>query len=399
MKKNFRLVFGLFIFSFLFFLPFSSFAQTEEKVELSKEEAHRELKKFFFSLWKYELYGIKDFEKVSEYCGLGTDTARIFTLSLWAPNGRLIRVFEICSPEFSGLFDSFEYYNVYTDDGSWIDKLEFSEQNSFYVKRPVDFEGIEENLEQVINENLEIENNLDIVPVVLKNTANELRLFSYGEESFSVNVLNQNKCLVTSDKKRMTRKIYNDQLQLTKKETWDISKGFSNSKITKLEKFEYENGFTPVKNTIITDTQKTVLTFDEKGFVLNSKTFNKYVVNEKENWLLQNLTDLKYDDKGRIVEKSGVSYEYTDLGKLNNTSSVKEEFFYKIDDGQPDYNYYENNELKLKTEYSSVDDWISTMYFEKGFVVETYYKKGKKTMDMIYMNGVLRRKKLYEVDS
>ena len=197
----------------------------------------------------------------------------------------------------------------------------------------------------------------------------------------------------------MTRKIYNDQLQLTKKETWDISKGFSNSKITKLEKFEYENGFTPVKNTIITDTQKTVLTFDEKGFVLNSKTFNKYAVNEKENWLLQNLTDLKYDDKGRIVEKSGVSYEYTDLGKLNNTSSVKEEFFYKIDDGQPDYNYYENNELKLKTEYSSVDDWISTMYFEKGFVVETYYKKGKKTMDMIYMNGVLRRKKLYEVDS
>ena len=79
--------------------------------------------------------------------------------------------------------------------------------------------------------------------------------------------------------------------------------------------------------------------------------------------------------------------------------TIEEEFFYKIEDGQPDYNYYENNELKLKTEYSSVDDWISTMYFESGFVVETYYKKGKKTMDMIYMNGVLRRKKLYEVDS
>ena len=73
-----------------------------------------------------------------------------------------------------------------------------------------------------------------------------------------------------------------------------------------------------------------------------------------------------------------------------------EQFEYKIQDGSPDYFFYEDGKLRVSTIYSSTDSYITTMTFDGGFVVESYYENGRRKKDLLYLNGIVRSVQNYE---
>ncbi len=393
-KKTFFAVLFIFISQIAFYSQNSIFVKS----------TNNPIKKFFLSCWKYELSGVKDFETIENYCGISSAPARFMTLSIWNSDGRLIRLYEKISPEFAGYFDIFDYYDVSIDDGSWVNSLDFTEQNSFVVDRPVDFDSIEQGLKEIEDTRLiEVpsvieQENENIAERIFTNNLQMLRLYMYGEEILTSLSMNDKKVLVSADKKRMIRKIYDESMKLVKKETWNISAGFNESFIAKTEDFLYGQENKLIQNTITTNTEKHILSYNSNGLVSSSKNYSKKESQGKSDWILQSSTNWTYDDKNRILIKQTETYEY-EKERVINIQKARENYYYRIEDSSPDYYYFENDELKLKTEFSSSDDWITTMYFAEGFSVETYYKKSIKIKDYIYLNGILRRTKVYEMDS
>ena len=104
----------------------------------------------------------------------------------------------------------------------------------------------------------------------------------------------------------------------------------------------------------------------------------------------------KYSEAGKLLEKKSEEYTYNSKKVLVFTSIKKEVYEYKIEDGNPDYYYYENDDLRMQTLYSSAEDYVTTMIFDDNFVVESYYQAFKRKKDLFYVNGRLRRTKVYE---
>ena len=82
---------------------------------------------------------------------------------------------------------------------------------------------------------------------------------------------------------------------------------------------------------------------------------------------------------------------------MQSIDSKKEKYEYKIDDSTPDYYYYENDELRMKTEYATSSDYVTTTLFDGGFVIETYYENYTKKKEVFLLNGNVKRIKKYEL--
>ena len=119
---------------------------------------------------------------------------------------------------------------------------------------------------------------------------------------------------------------------------------------------------------------------------------------KKQKVVLKNRTTWEYNANGQISEKYFVEYNYKDENSTQITSrtSKKESYIYKIQDGSPDYFYYEDNILRMQTEYSGQNDYKTTSYFDGGFIVESYYENGMHKKDYYYLNGSLVRSRDYE---
>ena len=124
------------------------------------------------------------------------------------------------------------------------------------------------------------------------------------------------------------------------------------------------------------------------------KNNKKNVLDKGQNYVLTNKTVFKYNDSGKITEKTFIEYSYVKQKVFS--SSKKDVYEYKIKDGLPDYYFYENDILRMKTIYFESDSYITTLYFDNNFVVESVYKNGNHTKDLFYSNGTIIRQKKYE---
>ena len=148
------------------------------------------------------------------------------------------------------------------------------------------------------------------------------------------------------------------------------------------------------------DTAKIVSSFDENGLVIKSQ---KYVyINTGEDQKdkkeqIVNLTTWKYDDKNRILEEKATDYKYVE-GKYTGNLSKRQVFIYKNkeEDFPPDYEYYEDNVLRTKTEYTEKDKYMTLIVFDEENSVKTYYENHIKVKDVFITNGVEKRVKVYE---
>ena len=283
------------------------------------------------------------------------------------------------------------------------------------------------------------EEKIEVVPEKkIKNAENMLSMHSYGNEIFSIKERGNKRISITSFEKKLTRHYFDDKMRVIRKEIWDLNGGINGAHKTKTENFAYNGDSTIAeRSTTIEGDARYQQKYDEQGRIIERRNFmvlknadgsqqiggsssnnsthsassaNKTVAvaeanttsspspEQKRTVILKNRTTWKYNANGQIAEKYFVEYTYKDENstQIVSRNSKKEVFLYKIQDGPPDYSYYENNVLRMQTEYSGRDDYKTTSYFDDGFVVESFYEGGMHKRDYYYLNGSLVRSRDYE---
>lgn len=302
---------------------------------------------------------------------------------------------------------SYQDYDSSADDGNWIKEL-FADGKVFSVRAPEEYSAISEKLknseEKEISEiaGAVFKNSTETKAPVEKKYLNEdksLSLYSYDDEELSVQKTDGGSTIVKSNGKKAVRSYYDDKMRLLKKENWDISGGISSSKIMDSQEFKYSDGAKPFASTVVSENEKHEILYDQKGRVVSSKNYTFFKKDEKKagKFVLESKIEWKYSENGKILEKYFEEYSYDkNKSRVLGISSKKEQFEYKIQDGSPDYFFYEDGKLRVSTIYSSTDSYITTMTFDGGFVVESYYENGRRKKDLLYLNGIVRSVQNYE---
>lgn len=231
----------------------------------------------------------------------------------------------------------------------------------------------------------------------LLDSYNRLRLFEFEKEIFIPKTERKKRILIHSNEKTVTRTFYDKKYRLVKKEEWDMQNK-ADSKLLKVTEYEYtQDNKNPSLKKETVDNIKTETSYNQNGMPSEAKQF---LVEEKSSTLLVN-SKWKYDEKNRIIEE-----QISEYSKNTLVQSKKQKYFYnKVDKENekeepetfpPDYEYYENGLLKIKTVYEKKGTWKNQIFFDDSYSVSTYYVDNKKTKDVYIQNGTIRRSKSYE---
>lgn len=439
----------------VFAAGFTFLSCSQKKISFAKEGTP--VQEFVFQQAKYSRLGSCSIKNPEKYYYPKQLDNFFFRHTL--ENGENLYLIEKYYPQCKGIIDSSSFYPVECDNGKWIDNLidsieeerignELLEllENDDYIQSPIiqeidtakendtkrnsenqieisdnqttDNQKLQESIEsEKTDENLDdnknnenkddsnIENKInEDIPKIesvekrLLDSKNRLKRMEYNAEVFIPQKLGDKYVSVHFYGKLAVRTFYDSLYRIIKKETWSIS-NIKESKIEIQEEYKYHEKNTKPKERIIKSENKTVKDlFDENGRIIQNK--NYLIQEEKE--ILQFTTNWKYDKAGNVIQEENIENEY-DGENIIKTNIKKEKFIYKNqkksqteDEIPPDYEYYEDNILKIKTEYTDVENYVTKIFFEDDFVVTSYYENGKKIKDVYSVGGIVRREKKYE---
>lgn len=369
---------------------------------------------------RYEVTGVSNDENIKQYAGINKTAFLLMTLPKWTFYNGPVYIFELLDSSFTGEIDV-SYENPI--DKNYIEEFYAAKNNSSYdfsVKTPdllnSDLSKITED-DKILDDvkNLVESANSSSIERRIFDSEQNLSLFSFNDEILAIQKRDNKNILVSSDDKKTIRRFFDEKSRVYKKEIWDISGSFQNSYLKNEELYFYDEEKTvPSSATLLEENFKYKLTYNETGKVVASEKYEyipdtKAAENEQEtkksnvldkgdNYILRCKTNWKYNDEGKIIEKLFSEYEYKKVNKTKKTlaSTKKDVYEYKIKDGMPDYYYYENDILRMKTIYSNEDSYVTTFYFDGGFVVDSVYENATHTKDIFYSNGNIIRQKVYE---
>jgi len=353
-------------------------------------------------------------------------------------NGEFCYFIELYMPEIKGILDTSAFVWDAYDDGEWVEDLVFSLEEErlgteLYellentLEMPSPFEAEEsgadslnkeseeagEQTEEKAEENKKAsDSNLkeedpfakyEAIPEVepvesrILDAKNRLKIMEYNSEVFIPISKKNNSIMVHFYGERAVRYFYDNNYKLFKKEIWKIT-DIKNSKIETNDFYYYENPDGSLsKREIISDDYSTILEYDEKGNIKNTE--NYVIINEEKS--LRAKTSWLYDEKGRLISEEKIENQYEDNEYLK--SLVKKELYeYRpnTDTAEAEnllkYEYYENDQLKIQSLYSAPGSYSTTIHFERNYSVTSYYENNKKVRDVYYVDGIVRRSKLYE---
>ena len=207
--------------------------------------------------------------------------------------------------------------------------------------------------------------------------------------------------IIHSQNNSVTRNYYNQNFLLESSQKWEIepSKIQENQNPVSIENYFYDEKTSAV-------TKKEIITYDGELQNLQIIVYNdrkqisskeEYQIIDKKRNLIQK-NDLKYDKDGNIIQNEKTEYFYNqDFSVLTEQFSRK--YVYKIneDDFPPDFEYFENDVLKMRNKYSSQKgNYTSQVFFEDDFSVKTYYIDEKKVKEVYYSGESVLRVKNYD---
>lgn len=413
MKRIFK---SLFLILLIFFSIQNSFGQ----------DAKIDVYNFFIDILFFESKGISSRSDIRNFTGITKMPSIILGCTKWNDGCQCGSLFDYYLPEYAGFLDSFVAYNSVDADIKWINDFFDGTIKNFIVSRPKILDDSQKKINEIMiedqQENNQLETliesnkidtdleNVNIVERRLRNSNNMLSLYTYGDEVFKLQKTDDGYIKVISNKNKIKRQYYDEKMRLLKREFWDFTGGISNSKKVKTELYEYETSLIPVSSKILEDNMRFFLKYDSFGHIVESLNYNglssleldsenlkkddkinnKFVLDSKTTW--------KYSEKGNVLEKYYITYEYKSSSSsiIIGKKSKKDVYEYKIEEGQPDYFYYENDILRLKTIFNDINSYVTTSFFDGDFIVESYYIDSKHVKDLYYMKGRLRRTVLYD---
>ncbi len=253
----------------------------------------------------------------------------------------------------------------------------FSEENSFFSEENASLNA--ENPELSENQELESQN-------ILIDSLNKIRLFEFGEEKLELSSKNSQKSLVSVNSQTFILNSYDENSLLTETVEWKNAQNSEDSVMLKKTSFSYEKGFDADGKSIIKSSKKTVQDFQEK--TLSVTLYNedllpirsqKYSVDENGNRTRIQSSAIDYDGEKRVVQYREINYYKAD-NFIDAISRLSKKYVYKYsaEIENPDFEYYENNVLRLKTQYLNEQDYIETAFFDNDIKVESRYENNVK---------------------
>lgn len=262
-------------------------------------------------------------------------------------------------------------------------------------------ETLEEESEEAVSmeeeaEDIERKLSNEIIEEELLDKNKNLGFMEYDGEIFIPQKLSDGGWyIIHSLKERVTRTKYDKDYKVIQREKWSIPSA-ENSKLESTEYLEYfEDTYKIKKRTIDYDELETSAIYDERGLVVESTEYKKQ---DEKKYILKR-SKRSYDEKERLLLDETTEYTYSqDFKRLNYRFTKKYVYTYKeVEDIPADFEYFENDVIKMKNIYSDVKgNYSSQIYFEDGFSVKTLYEDDLRSKDIYYLNNEVTRIKEYE---
>ena len=389
------------IFLILILCSFVSGCKKKE-IELSEQQKNciDQLNFITFEISCYNLTGKCSVQNAKEYYHPQALT-EILSKKVYE-KGNVYYLIEKLSKNNLGTIDSLGFYSESNDNGSWVDdiliKIE-EERIADEISAMEDtLEELEEFQEPEVNPEEEITKALDeeIEEKELLDSTNELKIMEFDKEIFIPQKINDGWVLIHSVNGNTTRSFYDKSYRLTKKEIWNI-KTVDNSKLIQTEESIYEDDKNrPSKIIVSNEDGIQEINYTTEGFI---SFVDNYIMYEDEKIITSKLSRI-YDDENRILSEESVEYKYKDEKYKKIDYKFTKKHVYKYNEGEdipPDFEYFEDNVLKMKNKYSTEKgNYTSQIFFEGGFSVKTYYEEELKVRDVFYQNDEVTREKIYE---
>ena len=396
MKKN------LFLPLILILLAAKCFSQEEESVY--------PWRKLFFEQTRYVLTGETEIEEVKPLKKLSSQGAFIFSRLVWDSSIlNFERGFDIVWSEYRGVIQ----YSKKVSVSSVIESAAGAgteagtgTENELEEEPFLDGEKLLELLDGK-DEHAVIEGT-DEEPAEIYHSdrQGELRKFSYGGENFSLYTLNGFTKLVKTSEQNVTRRTFDSDWKLIKKEVFNNPDSSDLFKLLSQTVFFYSpDGF--VVKTEFEDFSESKKVITEYG--LNNKktaeTTGHFEIipgkdeEEIKTYLEDSVKNWAYDTDGRVIsaETLKFTYEKNKKGKtVKKQDSTKYTYSYTQKSENPDVYYYEGEDLRIKTVYNTDSHWIETLYFDDGFSIVTEFDDGYKVQETFYINGQEMRRNRFE---
>lgn len=393
-------------------------------------------KEFVFSITDYAFSGSEcEYQKPEKY--YVSKNAINFLMCQYPNKGKMTVNADVYFPYKRGLLESHGFYVAQSDSGDWIEDclIAYEEERlakvfeeSIEIESPVegfddyDFLTDYDDGEHIdLSEDVVIENEFsdvefesedeEIVSVEkrLLDSKARLRMLSFEDEIFIPEERVGEQVLISSDGKKVRRSFYDNKYRLLKREHWIIS-GLNDSVIVRTENYKYNDEIlSPLEKSIQTDDSKIKTYFNLDGTACKSENYKYKVLKndgdktdertEEKIEYLSSTVEWKYNSDGKIISESTAAYEYKNDNYSKPSKIYRKRQTYKYHDDDeipPDYAYYEDGELRIKTIYTSKDEYRTDTFFESGYTISAYYKDSKKVREVYYQNGAAVRTKNYE---
>lgn len=282
-------------------------------------------------------------------------------------------------------------YVAEADNGEWLDSLFI---NSEEERIAGEIEALDQENE-ILNKEIESSISRNGEEIITLREDNTLSLMSFDDEIFMPGKIGDFFVITTASKDSTCREFYDNLYRLVKKEYWKITNP-KDSVIIKEEEYQYnEESFKPLKKSIKSQDAKEEDFYNQAGLITEKLLYSIY--EEKEYLTEKSLW--KYNQDNKVLENIKITHTYDDtFQNLSDTFEQKYLFTYKNgDDIPPDQEYYEDNILKLKSNYTEIEGkYSSTIYFDDSFSVTTYYEDNAKIREIYKSNNKVWRIKNYE---
>lgn len=222
----------------------------------------------------------------------------------------------------------------------------------------------------------------------------KLKAFAFDAERFTLSDANDESVTVNASGKTAVRKTYDALMRLVKRDVWKIASPAKESVRESTETFYYKTeGAYPASSVTEREGRREERFYDDEGRVISRTDF---FVNKDGTQIPDTKMTRLYADGNKILEEENSRYEYADEKKsqLVAVRVQKKIYDYAAGEKNPNYYFYEDGTLRIKTIYAQDDAYVTTLYFDDGYTVISEYAAGEKIRETI-KNGdrVLRTKK------
>ncbi len=238
----------------------------------------------------------------------------------------------------------------------------------------------------------EIQKEESATQIILKSSSNKIRLFKFGEEQFCLDSNNQKKSLVSVNSELFTLSTYDEKSRLVEFVEWQNASTLDASIMLRKISYSYSeetDSETKIPKIILTARREenfkektlTLSEFDENSLL---KRNDVYSVESDGKYFKTQSSAFDYDDEKRLLLWREINYykEGDEAAKISKLSK-KYSYRYKENFENPDIEYFENDILRLKTEYLSDSDYVETSYFDGGLEIKSYYENNVKVFSKI----------------